>query len=110
LALGASKTQTAFRVVLPSAIPGILTGVMLSIGRVIGESAALIFAVGAAIKDVVSLDQKSTSLAVHIWTAMSGEEPNFELASAIAIIILIVVLVLNILVKIIGKKMSKAWY
>lgn len=110
LALGASKTQTTFRVVLPSAIPGILTGVMLSIGRVIGESAALIFAVGVAIKDVVELDQKSTSLAVHIWTAMGGEAPNFELASAIAIIILLIVFVLNILVKIIGNKMNKAWY
>lgn len=110
LALGASKTQTTFKVVLPSAIPGVLTGVMLSIGRVIGESAALIFAVGAAIKDVVRLNQKSTTLAVHIWTAMSGEEPNFELAAAIAIIILIVVFVLNIIVKIVANRMNKAWY
>lgn len=110
LALGASHTQTVLKVVLPSATPGILTGVMLSIGRVIGESAALIFAVGVAIKDVIHLNQKSTSLAVHIWAIMGGEEPNYELASAIAIIILFIVFLMNILVRIIGKKMNKAWY
>lgn len=110
LALGASHTQTVFKVVLPSATPGILTGVMLSIGRVIGESAALIFAVGVTIKDIIRLDQKSTSLAVHIWSIMSGEEPNYELASAIAIIILLIVFVMNIIVKLIGKRMNKAWY
>lgn len=109
-ALGASHTQTVFKVVLPSATPGILTGVMLSIGRVIGESAALIFVMGVSIKDVIKIDQKSTSLAVHIWSIMGGEEPNYQLASAIAIIILGIVFVMNMIVKLIGKKMNKAWY
>lgn len=106
LALGATKTQTVFRVILKSAIPGILSGVLLSIGRIIGESAALIYAVGTAIKDEVILTERSTSLAVHIWSVMAGESPNFELASAIAIIILIMVFLLNIIVKIIAKKMT----
>jgi phosphate transport system permease protein len=110
LALGASRTQTIFRVVLPSAVPGMLTGVLLGIGRIIGESAALIFAVGAAIKDDVILTERSTSLAVHIWTIMGGERPNFELASAIAIIILGVVFVMNFAVKQLAKRLSKSMY
>jgi phosphate transport system permease protein len=57
LALGASKTQTVFQIVLPNAVPGVLTGVLLGIGRIIGESAALIFAVGAAIKDDIILTE-----------------------------------------------------
>lgn len=103
LALGASQTQTVFKVVLPSSIGGILTATLLSIGRIIGESAALIYAIGTVIKDSVSITDRSTSLAVHIWSLMSGENPNFELSSSIAIIILIIVLVLSILVKVISK-------
>lgn len=104
LALGANKTQTTFKVVLRGAIPGILTGTLLAIGRIIGESAALIYAVGTAIKDQIILTERSTSLAVHIWSIMSGEVPNFELASAISILILIVVLFLSIIVKLIARK------
>ena len=107
LALGASETQTTFKVVLPNAISGILTATILSIGRIIGESAALIYAIGTVIKDNISINDKSTSLAVHIWSVMSGENPNFELASAISIIILIIVLLLSISVKVIGKKLNR---
>lgn len=110
LALGASKTQTVFQIVLPNAVPGILTGVLLGIGRIIGESAALIFAVGAAIKDDIILTERATSLAVHIWTVMGGEAPNYELASAIAIIILGVVFVMNFAVKQIANRLNKATY
>ncbi len=110
LALGASKTQTTFKVVLPSATPGILTGVLLGVGRIIGESAALIYAIGAVIKDDISITGRSSTLSVHIWTVMGGEEPNFELASAIALIILFVVIILSILVKIIARKFNKSWY
>src|SRR5690554_1895224 len=99
LALGANKTQTTFKIMLPNALPGILSGAILSIGRIIGESAALIFAMGTFIGDSVSITGRSTSLAVHIWSVMGGEIPNIKLASSIAIIILIVVLSLNMLVK-----------
>ncbi len=106
-ALGASKTQTIFKVILPNAISGILTATMLSIGRIIGESAALIYAVGTIIKDQVSLSERSTSLAVHIWTLMGGENPNFESACAISIIILIIVFVLSLSVKLLTRKIRK---
>jgi phosphate transport system permease protein len=107
LALGANQTQTTFKVVLPSSIPGILTASLLGIGRVIGESAALIFAIGTAVKDDISVFGKSTSLAVHIWSMMTDEPANIELSSTIAIIILMIVLVLNITVKLLSKKFMK---
>ena len=104
LALGANQTQTTFNVVLPSALPGILTATLLAIGRVIGESAALIFAIGTAVKDDISIFGKSTSLSVHIWSMMKDEPANIELASTIAIVILIIVLALNIVIKIISRR------
>ncbi|TVP94004.1 MAG: phosphate ABC transporter permease PstA [Acholeplasmatales bacterium] len=99
LALGANTTQTVGKVVLPNAIPGIMTAVFLAIGRIIGESAALIFVLGTAVKDQVRIQENSTSLAVHIWSMMTDEPANIELSSTIALLILIVVLILNIGVK-----------
>lgn len=107
LALGATKTQTVFKVILPNAFGGILMATLLSIGRIIGESAALIYVVGTAIKDSVVLNEKSTSLAVHMWTILAGENPNFELACSISIIILILVFILNVSVKIIASKINR---
>lgn len=107
LALGASKTQTVFKVILPNAIPGILTATILSIGRIIGESAALIFVMGTAIMDDINVTQASTSLALHIWSIMQGEVPNYGQACAISIFILIVVLVLSLIVKLLSKKINK---
>jgi phosphate transport system permease protein len=103
LALGANNAQTTFKVVIPSAIPGILTAVILAIGRIIGESAALIFAIGTTVKDEISIFGKSTTLAVHIWSLMTDEPANIELASTIALIILIIVLILNVLVKLLSR-------
>lgn len=109
LALGATKTQTTFKVMLPNAAPGILSAALLSIGRIVGESAALIYAMGTLIGDNVSLTGRSTSLSVHIWSAMSGEIPNIALASTMAIIILVVVLSLNLLVKLITYRFMKRY-
>lgn len=107
LALGANMTQTTFKIMLPNALPGILTATLLSIGRIIGESAALIFVMGVQVADDVKINGEATTLATHIWSIMGGENPNYKLACAIAIVILVFVLVLNIIVKIIGKKLNK---
>jgi len=107
LALGANHTQTTFKVVLPSALPGMLTATLLAIGRIIGESAALIFAIGTAVKDDISIFGKSTTLAVHIWSLMTDEPANIELASTISIIILLIVLALNIIVKLFSRRFVK---
>lgn len=110
LALGANNTQTTFKIVLPNALSGILTATLLGIGRVVGESAALIFVMGTIINDVVTLDSPSTSLAVQIWSIMGGEVANFELASAISLIILAIVLMMNIAVKFLTRSLEKAWH
>ncbi|HOP57029.1 MAG TPA: phosphate ABC transporter permease PstA [Bacillota bacterium] len=105
-ALGANKTQTTFKIILRCSLPGILTATLLSVGRIIGESAALIYAIGTVIKDNIVVTEKSTSLAVFIWSIMAGEVPNFELACAVSLIILIVVLILNMTVKLISYKLT----
>ena len=109
LALGASKTQTTFKVILPNAFAGILTATLLAIGRIIGESAALVFAIGTAIKDQVTITGKSTSLAVHIWAMMTDEPANIELSTTIAIIILMMVLILNFTIKILSKRFMRRY-
>ena len=71
-----------------------------------GESAALIYTMGASLNDYPAWDQSGASLAVHIWSIMSGEQPNFELASAISIFILAIVLFLNLIVKTMTLRLS----
>ncbi len=105
--LGATQFQTIIKVVIPCAVNGILTGVLLSIGRVIGESAALIYTMGTFINDSPKLLDQGTSLSLMIWSFMSQEQPNFELASAISLLILFIVFILNFSVKFIGKKFAK---
>lgn len=107
LGLGASQSQTVFKIIIPNATSGILTGTILAIGRIIGESASLIFAVGSSIQDNIALDKPSATLAVHIWTLMSGQVPNFEAASTIAIVILFMVLILNTILSIVSHKLNK---
>jgi phosphate transport system permease protein len=104
-ALGASKTQTVFKTVIPSALPGILSATLLSIGRIVGESAALIFAIGVIIKDQVNIFGQSTSLAVHIYAMMTDEPANIELSATISLIILVTVLFLNIAIKLLTRNM-----
>jgi len=99
LALGANHTQTTFKVVLPQALPGLLTATFLAIGRIIGESAALIFVLGTAVRDRVSIFESATPLAVHIWSMMTDEPANVALSSTVAIIILMIVLILNLSIK-----------
>lgn len=109
LALGGNKTQTTFKIVLPSAFSGILTATLLAIGRIIGESAALVFAIGTAIKDDVSIFEKSTPLSVHIWAMMTDEPANIELSTTIAIIILVLVLSMNLSIKLISKRLLRKY-
>ncbi len=106
LSLGASKFQTVIKVVLPSALSGILTTLLLAIGRIVGETAALIYTIGTVVNDHPKLNSGGTSLAVQIWKEMSGEQPNIELASAISLVILILFLILNIVIKLISKRIS----
>lgn len=107
LSLGCTKTQTIFKVVIPSSISGILTSVVLSIGRVIGESAALVYTMGTIFNDHPSLTSTGTTLSVQIYKEMSGEQPNVQLACAISIIILVMVIIINVFVKLLSSRISK---
>jgi len=107
LALGANESQTIFKIMLPNALPGILTALLLSIGRIVGESAALIYAIGSAIKDKIVLTESSATLATHIWSLCAGENPNYNASCAVSIIILSIVLILNLIVKLISIKFVK---
>lgn len=102
-ALGAGKLRTIFKVVLPSAIPGIFSGVILAIGRIMGESAALIFTAGTVAKAASSIFDSTRTLAVHMYV-ISTEGLYINQAYATAVILLIVVLVMNLLSELIVKK------
>ncbi len=102
LALGASNTETIFKIILPNSIDGILNAAILGIGRTIGESAALVFALGTFITAAPSFTSGNTTLAVHIWYILAGEYPAYEQACAISIMIFCVVVILSLLTKLIN--------
>ena len=105
--LGAGKLRTVFKVVLPSAIPGILSGVVLAIGRIVGETAALIYTAGSVAKVPSNLMGSGRTLAVHMYV-LSSEGLYMDQAYATAVILLIFVLVLNWVSGICAKRLSKA--
>lgn len=107
LGLGAGKLRTVFKVVLPSAIPGILSGVVLATGRIVGETAALIYTAGSVPKVPGSLMGSGRTLAVHMYV-LSSEGLYMDQAYATAVILLVFVLVLNWISGVCAKKLSKA--
>ena len=104
--LGAGRLRTVARVVLPSAIPGILSGVILGIGRIVGESAALIFTAGTVAEVANSLFDSTRTLAVHMYS-ISGEGLYLDETYATAVVLLVVVIAINALSSVVAKKLSK---
>ena len=105
--LGAGKLRTVFRIVLPSAIPGILAGVILAVGRIVGETAALIYTAGTVAdipKDVMS---SGRTLAVHMYN-LASEGLYMDQAYATAVILLVLVVGINTLSGFLAKKLTKA--
>lgn len=105
--LGAGKLRTVFRIVLPSAIPGILAGIILAIGRIVGETAALIFTAGTVPDIAKNLMSSGRILAVHMYV-LSGEGLHTDQAYATAVVLLVVVIIINGLSTLIAKKFTKA--
>ncbi len=102
-ALGAGKVRTIFKVVLPQALSGIITAIILSIGRIISESAALIFTAGSSASSMPKgYGSECGSLAVMIYIFMS-EGRYFNEAYATAAVVLIIVVLLNILLAVVQK-------
>ncbi len=104
--LGAGKLRTVFKIVLPSAMPGILAGIILAIGRVIGESAALIYTAGTVAKIPKSVFESGRTLAIHMY-ALSSEGLHTNEANATAIVLLIIVFAINGIASMIAKRLQK---
>lgn len=104
--LGAGKLRTVFRIVLPSAIPGILSGVILATGRIAGETAALIYTAGTVAELPNNLLSSGRTLAVHMYV-LSQEGLHTEQAFATAVVLLVMVLVINVLSAKIAGKMKR---
>ena len=94
-----------FKIVLPSAIPGILSGVILGIGRIVGESAALIFTAGTVAEVATSVFDSTRTLSVHMYT-ISGEGLYINQTYATAVVLLVLVIIINAISELIAKKIG----
>jgi len=105
--LGAGRLRTTFKVVLPSAVPGILSGVILAIGRIVGETAALIYTAGTVPEVPGSLLDSTRTLAVHMYT-ISTEGLYLGQSYATAVVLLVMVLLINSLSALIARKVGRS--
>lgn len=105
--LGAGKLRTVFRIVLPSAVPGILAGVILAIGRIVGETAALIYTAGTVAQVPKNVLGSGRTLAIHMYM-LSSEGLYMNQAYATAVILLVLVVAINNLSGVVAKKLTKA--
>lgn len=96
LALGATRLQTITNVVLPTAIPGILTAIVLSIGRIVGETAAVYLTAGMVARFPESIVDSGRTLSVHLYI-LAKEGISFEEAFATATVLLIIVGIINLI-------------
>lgn len=104
--LGAGKLRTVFRIVLPVAMPGILAGVILAIGRIVGETAALMYTLGTSTNTPSSLMSSGRSLALHMYM-LSSEGLHVNEAYATGVILIITVLMINTLSSLLSRKLVK---
>ncbi|WP_418752196.1 phosphate ABC transporter permease PstA [Frisingicoccus sp.] len=104
--LGAGKLRTIFKIVLPAAVPGILAGIILSTGRIVGETAALIFTAGTVAQIPSSLMGSGRTLALHMYV-LSSEALHMNEAYATAVVLLLLVLLINGVSGVIAGKLMK---
>lgn len=109
LGLGGTKFQTLYKIIVPSAMPGVLSGIILAIGRIIGESAAVLLTAGTVASMPNSVMSSARTLTVHAYL-VTNESGNIELASAVGVILIFIILFLNISATLITKIFSKANY
>lgn len=106
LGLGATRFQTLYKVIVPSAIPGVLVGVILSIGRVIGESAAILLTAGTVAKIPKGLMSSGRTLTVHSYL-VAQEAGDIAQAAAVGIVLIVIIVLLNSLAKLVTKRLTK---
>lgn len=104
--LGAGKLRTTFRIVLPAAMPGILAGVVLAVGRIVGETAALLYTSGTVAKIPANPMESGRTLALHMY-ALSSEGLHTNEAYATAVVLLVLVIGINALASRIAKRIGK---
>lgn len=109
LGLGATKFQTLYKVIVPSAMPGVLSGVILAMGRVIGESAAILLTAGTVAQMPFSLFDSARTLTVQAYL-VTKENGDIGQACAVGIVLIVIILALNYIAKFISKKFNKANY
>lgn len=100
--LGAGKLRTIFKIVLPAAVPGILSGIILGIGRIVGETAALIYTAGT-VTGIAGLRDSGRTLAIHMYV-LSNEGLHGNEANATGVVLLVIVLIINGLSSLVAKK------
>lgn len=103
--LGAGRLRTVFKIVLPSAMPGILAGIILAVGRIVGETAALIYTAGTAPQIPLSPMQSARTLSVHMYS-LSSEGLHTGEGYATAVVLLLIVVVINALSAKIAKRIG----
>ena len=103
--LGAGKLRTGFKVVLPSAVPGILSGIILATGRIVGETAALIYTAGTVANIPENVFSSVRTLSVHMYN-LSKEGLNIDQAYATAVVLLVLVILINMLSGFVAKKLA----
>jgi len=104
--LGAGKLRTVFKIVLPSAVPGILAGVVLSVGRIVGETAALIYTAGTVAQIPSNLAESGRTMSVHMYSLWK-EGFNADASYATAVVLLIIVIGLNTLSAYVARRFTK---
>lgn len=104
--LGAGRLRTVFRIVLPAAVPGILAGVILGIGRIVGETAALLYTAGTVAKIPDGLFSSGRTLAIHMYT-LSSEGFHTDEAFATAVVLLLIVLLINAASAALARRLTK---
>lgn len=107
--LGAGRLRTTFRVVLPSAVPGILSGVILAVGRIVGETAALIYTAGTVPEVVGSIFDSARTLSVHMY-AISTEGLYVNQSYATAVVLLVIVIGINSLSAFVAGRIGRKNY
>lgn len=104
--LGAGRLRTIFVVVLPSAIPGILAGVILAIGRIVGETAALMYTSGTVTDVATSVFDSGRTLSLHMYS-LSREGLHTDQAYATAVVLLLVVMLINWISSFVAKRFTR---
>ena len=104
--LGAGRLRTIFRIILPSAVPGILAGIILAVGRIVGETAALMYTAGTSTDVCTGFLKPCRTLAVHMYQLLC-EGKYMGAAYATAVVLLVMVILINALSGYVAKKLTK---